>query len=136
MYQSVSALLCLGESTSSGGLVVEHFQPFLDVSGELHISSCCISSPSSTNASGRYPPGQLRILTLIAPCWMGDPWLYTALCMLEDVPYQCPTVNNLVRQGQGQVKCLELRFTSNVGKNVQVSVLKRMYQTMPHVPIS
>ena len=48
----MSALLYLGKSATSGNLGVEHFQAFLDLSGESHICSFCISSPSSVRISG------------------------------------------------------------------------------------
>ena len=51
-YQSMSALLHLGKSTTSYTLGIECFQPSVDISGELCISSC-ISSPTSLQVSGR-----------------------------------------------------------------------------------
>ena len=50
-YQSMSVLLYLGESATFGNLLVECFQPSVDTSGELCISSC-ISSPSSVQIFG------------------------------------------------------------------------------------
>ena len=40
--------------------------------------------------------GQLRLLVLVAPCWMQAPWLPTVLNMLADVPQQCPLLKDLV----------------------------------------
>ena len=40
--------------------------------------------------------GQLKWLTLVAPCWMDAPWLPTVLNMLADVPRWCPIVKGLV----------------------------------------
>ena len=40
--------------------------------------------------------GQLRLLILVAPCWMGAPWLPTVLNMLADVPWQCPIIKDLI----------------------------------------
>ena len=40
--------------------------------------------------------GQLRGLILVAPCWMEAPWLLTVLNMLADIPWQCPTIKDLI----------------------------------------
>ena len=40
--------------------------------------------------------GQLRLLTLVAPCWMEAPWLPTVLNMLEDAPQHCPVIKGLI----------------------------------------
>ena len=40
--------------------------------------------------------GQLRLLLLVAPCWMEAPWLPTVLSMLADVPWQCPIIKDLI----------------------------------------
>ena len=44
--------------------------------------------------------GQIRLLILVAPCWMEAPWLNTVLSMLADVPWWCPImkVNPLAAQ--------------------------------------
>ena len=47
------ALLCLGNTITSGGLGVECLQPSLDVSGMLCVFSSCISSSSSVQVSDR-----------------------------------------------------------------------------------
>ena len=39
--------------------------------------------------------GQLRLLILVAPCWMEAPWLHTVLSMLADVPWNCPVVKDV-----------------------------------------
>ena len=53
LFHSMPALFHLGISTTSGGLGVECLQPSLAVSGELCISSSCISSSGSVHVSGR-----------------------------------------------------------------------------------
>ena len=53
LYHSMPALLHLWNFTTSGGLGVECLQPSLEVSGKLCFSSCCISSSSSVQVSGR-----------------------------------------------------------------------------------
>ena len=40
--------------------------------------------------------GQLRLLILVAPCWMEAPWLPTVLNMLADVPRCCPMIRDLI----------------------------------------
>ena len=37
------------------------------------------------------------LLILVAPYWMETPWLPTVLNMLGDIPCQCPSVKDLVR---------------------------------------
>ena len=51
-HHSLPALLQLGISTASGGLGIECLQPFLDISGKLHVSSSCITSSSSVQVFG------------------------------------------------------------------------------------
>ena len=50
------------------------------------------------------------------------------------------TINTLaaesVRQWQGQLECLHHRSTSSVGRNKQVGVLNRVYQTMSYLPLN
>ena len=52
-YQSMSALLHFGISITSWRNGVECCQLSLDISGELCVSFCCVSSPSSLQVSGR-----------------------------------------------------------------------------------
>ena len=52
--------------------------------------------------------GQLRYLILVAPCWMEAPWLPTVVNMLENIPWQCPIIKDLIMDvsvGQAH-KCL------------------------------
>ena len=37
-----------------------------------------------------------RLLILVVLCWMEAPWLSTVLGMLEDIPYQCSFVKDLI----------------------------------------
>ena len=53
MYQSVSTILHLWQSITSGNPGVECSQQFHDMSGELYISSCCRGYPSSVLVSNR-----------------------------------------------------------------------------------
>ena len=39
--------------------------------------------------------GQLRLLIVMAPCWMEAPWLPTVLNMLADIPRCCPIIKDL-----------------------------------------
>ena len=52
-YQSMSALLHLVKSTTSGSLGFEHFSPSVNISVELCISFFKINSPNSVPFSGR-----------------------------------------------------------------------------------
>ena len=40
--------------------------------------------------------GQLRLLILVAPCWMEAPWLPTVLNTLTDVLQHCPIIKDLI----------------------------------------
>ena len=40
--------------------------------------------------------GQLRLLILVAPCWMEAPWLPTVFNMLAAIPQYCPIIKDLV----------------------------------------
>ena len=40
--------------------------------------------------------GQLRLLILVAPCWMEAPWFPTVLNMLADIPWYGPIVKDLI----------------------------------------
>ena len=40
--------------------------------------------------------GQLRILILVASCWMETPWLPTVLNILADAPQHCPIIKDVV----------------------------------------
>ena len=52
-FHSMPELLHLGISTTSGGLGVECLQPSLGISGQLCVSSSCISSSSYVHVCGR-----------------------------------------------------------------------------------
>ena len=90
MYQSMSALLQLGKSSTYGCLGVKCFQPPLDVSGEL-----CVSF-SSSKFQTEHVTGQCRHLILLAPCWMEASWFAMDLNMLADIPYWVPIVKDLI----------------------------------------
>ena len=40
--------------------------------------------------------GQLRLLILVAPCWLEAPWLPTVLNILADVPWHYPIIKDLI----------------------------------------
>ena len=67
MCQSMSALLYLWECITFWTLGIESFQPSLEVSGELCISSCGIISSSAVKSLAEYVTGQCRLLILVAP---------------------------------------------------------------------
>ena len=39
---------------------------------------------------------QLRLLILVAQCWMEAPWLLSVLNMLADIPWQCLIIKDLI----------------------------------------
>ena len=65
----------------------------------------------------------------------GLPYLHLTLWLLSNVCYtDRGSLPQSVRQWQGQLKHLHQRSTSSVGRNGQVNVLDRVYQTMPSLP--
>ena len=95
-YHSMPALFHLRNASTSGGLEVECLQLSLEASGKLCVSSSCFGSSSSVHISGRTVKGQLRLLILVAPCWMEGPWLPTILNMLADIAQLCAIVKDLI----------------------------------------
>ena len=91
------ALLDLGESVTSGSLRVECFQPYLEVSGELHNSSPCINSLGLSKFLLECVAGQFSLLILGSPCWMEVPWFLTVLNTLEEIPYPCSIIKDFIR---------------------------------------
>ena len=154
-------LLHLGESATSGSLGVEHFQPFLDVSGNflstVKVSDRTYQMPIQTSNSictlvdggslashssqyvGRCLSSESHCKRFCQGCLLGwmlkGLWsLHLFLCLLEDV---------LTREGFSTSFCkavvkvtrnLWQRFTTNVGKNEQVGVLKTVYKQYHFCP--
>ena len=83
-YQSISALLHLEKSTTSGCLQVECCQPPLIYHVSYAFSPALVSLVLS-----RFLPehvtGQFRLLILVATCWMGASWFSTVFGMLKDI---------------------------------------------------
>ena len=96
LFYSVPALLHIGISTTSWGVRVECLPPSMDVSGRLHVFSSGISSSGSVQVLTENVKDQLKQFILVAPCWMEAPCLSTVLNMLEDVPWQCPVLKDLI----------------------------------------
>ena len=67
----------------------------------------------------------------------GLPYLHLTLWLLSDVCYaDRGSLPQSVRQWQRQLKHLCQRSTSSVGRNGQVGVLNRVYETMPSLPLN
>ena len=67
----------------------------------------------------------------------GLPYLHLTLWLLSDVCYADRfSLPHCVRQWQGQPKHLCHRSTSSVRRKGQVSVLDRVYQAMPSLPLN
>ena len=95
-FYSLPALFHFGNLTASGGLGVECLQPSLEFLGKLCVFSSGFGPSCSVQVLAEHVNGQLRHLLLVAPCWMEAPWLPTILNMLEDVPWWCPIVKDLI----------------------------------------
>ena len=80
----------------SGSLGNENFQPPLDISVEVCVSSPALVSLVLSKFLEKDVTGQFRILILVAPCWMEASWLPTVLNMLEEIPCQCPIMKDLM----------------------------------------
>ena len=99
MYQSISALLHLGEYVTSGCLQVEHFQSSFAFSGELHISFSGILFPIILFKSlAEHIRNQYRLQILVLPCLMENAWIPTVLNLLEDILPWCPIVKYLIKE--------------------------------------
>ena len=83
----MSTLLQFGESITSGSLGVEHFQPSTAISGELYISSSCISSNSSVQDSGGTCHKSVKTFNPHCTLLDGGFMASTAINILEDIPY-------------------------------------------------
>ena len=69
---------------------------------------------------------------LVGQALKGWPYLYLTLWLLSDVYYgDKSSLPQSVRQWWGQLEHLHERSTSSVGRNEQVGVLNRVYQTVP-----
>ena len=67
----------------------------------------------------------------------GLPYLHLTLWLLRDVYYtDRGSLPQSVRQSLGQLECLHQRSTSSIGRNGWVGVLKRVYQTVPYLPLN
>ena len=77
----------LRECLTSGNLEVEHFQPVLDISGELHISSSCITFPSSVYVAGRTCHRSIRTYNSNCTLLNGSFLVSHSLNILKDIPY-------------------------------------------------
>ena len=69
---------------------------------------------------------------LVAQALKGLPYLHLTLWLFSNVCYaDRGSFPQSVRQWWGQLEHLHQRSTSSVGRNGQVGVLDRVYQTMP-----
>ena len=91
----MSTVLNLGKSPTCVCLGVECFQPPLDTSGELCVSSSSFSSLGSVQVPGRMWHRSVQMSYSSGTCWMEAPWLPTVLNMLADV-HQCLILKDLV----------------------------------------
>ena len=91
-FYSMPTLFHFGNSTPYGGLGVECFQLSLDISVSYVFPPLALVPVVLSTFLAEHVSGQLRWLILVAPCWMGAPWLPTILNMLADVPQWCPIV--------------------------------------------
>ena len=85
-FYSMPALLHLGNSTTSGGLVVECFQPSLDFQVSYVFPPPALVPLVLSKLLAEHVNGQFRHLILVMPCWMEAPWLPTVPNMLADIP--------------------------------------------------
>ena len=88
------------------------------------------------DASHQCPIMKDLIMDISVCCMLkGLPFLHLTLWLLRDVcGIDKSSLPQSVRQWQGQLKHLQPKSTSSVGKNRWVYVLKRVYQTVHSVP--
>ena len=87
MYQSMSAFLHLGKSTTSGSLWVECFQPSLVTQVSYVFPSSILVPIVLSRFLAEQIIGQVRLLILVAHWLMETLWLPLVFNMLEDIPY-------------------------------------------------
>ena len=95
-YHSMPAVLHLGNGTTSGVLGVECLQPSLDFQIRYIFPSPALVHLVPSNFLAEHVKGELRLLILMAPCWMEASLLPTILNMLTDFPWHCPIVKDLI----------------------------------------
>ena len=96
MYQSVSPLLHFWTSITSRTLGVKYIQP----PWQFQVSN--VFPPQALiplvlfTFLAEYVTSWIWLLILVPPWWMEAPWLLTVLNILENIPHQCPFINNLI----------------------------------------
>ena len=130
---------CINSSSSvhvSGRTCHRSTQNF-DTGGTM-LDGGSLTSHSSQHV-GRHP---LALSHLVVDVFVGHilrglPYLHLTLWLLRDVC--CTDMGShlqSVRQWHGPLDYLQWKSTSNVGRSGQVGVLKRVYQTMPYLPLN
>ena len=85
-YQSMSALLNLGEYTTSKGLGFDVFNNPWTYQVNYGFPPPALVPLVLSKFPGEHVAGQLGLLILAAPCWMEAPWFLTVPNMLKDTP--------------------------------------------------
>ena len=96
MYQSMSALLHLGKSTTSQILWVEHFQPPSTFQMSYLVPPPALVPLVLSMFLAKHVTSQFRILILVAPCWMEACSLSIVVNIPEDIPHHCLILMNLI----------------------------------------
>ena len=79
----------------------------------------------------------LIVDVMVGQVLKGLPYLHLTLWLLSDVCYaDRGSLPQSIRQCQRQLKHLHQRSASSVGRNGQVGMLDRVYQTMPSLPLN
>ena len=74
---------------------------------------------------------------VVGHVFKGLPYLHLILWLFSNVCYaDRSSLPQSFRQWWGQLKHLHQRSTSSIGRNCQVGVLDRVYQTMPSLPLN
>ena len=96
MYQSMPAVLYIGNLMTSWILWVKYFQPSLAVSGQFCVSCSCISPNTFVLISRRICNKLMQ--TSDFHCSLLDLgfWFPTVSCILENIPHQSPRVKDFI----------------------------------------
>ena len=142
MFQAISAMLHLGMSTTSRSLGVEHFQPPLDISGELYVSLSCISSLGSVQVSGvachrsiqnSYSSGTLLDEGSLASHSSQLVGRHSLMVSHHKRPHHGYCSQLGIGGSAMMVAGMTWAFTTKIGL---VGVLKSVYQTIPLLPLN
>ena len=93
---NVSFITLQKKTITSRSFGVECIQPYMEVSGELCLSSYSINSSSVFQVSSRTCHRSFQTSYSVDTMLNEASWLPTVLNMLEDIPHWCPIIKDII----------------------------------------